>query len=1045
MKKITNCNRYTLHVTSYLFKSSNLTVLRSYGLTVFLFFSFCFQQVTAQPWANFLPKGKTTEELTLQDYRKAFHIWESENENSESDENGETVKDDSHTKFKRWEYRMEGLVDSNGHFPVQTGMQVVREHKKTNPKVYASTHKSSNWSILGPFTSAGGYAGIGRINCIAFHPTNPDIWWVGAASGGLWVTTNNGASWSCLTDDNGVLGISDIVIPTDFATSNTIYIATGDRDAIDNYSIGVLKSTNNGATWQETGLSYSLGQGRLVNRLLLDPNDNNTLIAATNVGVFKTTDGGDTWNTKLSTQNFIDMEFKPGDFNTLYGSNGYYASGAHIWRTTDGGDTWNQVLTLNQQRTEIAVTPANPNVVYAVVSNNASALHGVYKSTNSGESFQQVAGSSPNMLGWNSNGSDSGGQGWFDLCIAISPTNADIVLIGGVNTWRSMNGGTDWNLVNVWSNNYGPVAQVVHADKHALVFRNDGVLFEGNDGGIYISQSNGTSGTWVDKTNGMQISQMYKLGCSATHRNEIITGLQDNGTKLFYNNNWYDVIGGDGMECLIDYSNVNVQYGSLYYGDFRRTLNRWGYSTKIAPTSAGSGAWVTPLIIHPKEPQTLYAGYSDLFKTTDRGDSWTKISNINTNNKLRNIAICESNPDVIYMADYSNSTYVSRIWRTLNGGENWTLILTTNSITSLCVKNDDPNTVWYTRGGYNSSSVFQSTDGGINWKNISEGLPEIPMYSLVYNKLAESNEQLYVGSEVGVYFKDGDNDWVAFNNGLPNVKIGELEIYYDIKNPEECRLRAATFGRGLWESPIQITTTPVAGTVTGTTQLCEKEVAQLFLIGSSGEVQWQESLNNEGWKDIDGANTTFYQSDPLTESKYFRAKVTLGTTVYSNEIFVEVSPVPEKPIITKTENSLTSSATEGNQWYNQDGLIPGATGKNFTPIENGTYFTIVTLGNCSSEPSNSILIDDLSIGGNAIKDGHFTLFPNPTNEQLRITNYELRIKRVILIDMLGKEVINSLQNNVTEATINLSKIPTGIYQVKIETETGVYISKIVKQ
>jgi len=1007
--------------------------------------AFCFLisafSLKAQPWRDYLPKGKTHETLTLTDYQKAFNVYlETFNEDSKLASDSK-ARENGLEKFKRWEYYMEGVVDpETGTFPSKTGVQVVREHKKTNPEVYANTPRASSWSSLGPFYTEGGYAGIGRINCIAFHPTNPDIWWVGAASGGLWATTDNGASWEILTDDNGVLAVSDIVIPTDFETSHTIYIATGDRDAGDNSSIGVLKSTDNGATWNETGLTYSINQGRRVNRLLLDPNDNNTLIAATSVGVFKTTNGGDTWNTQLSPENFIDMEYKPGDFNTLYGSNGYYSSGAHIWRSTDGGDNWTKTLTLNQQRTEIAVTPADPDIVYAITSNSSSGLYGVYKSTNSGESFVQVAGSSPNMLGWNSDGTGSSGQGWYDLCIAVSPTDANLVLVGGVNTWRTTDGGDSWDIINHW---WGDGVQAVHADKHALTYRNDGVLFEGNDGGIYVSHEDGTSETWIDRTNGMRISQMYKLGCSATHPNEVITGLQDNGSKLFTNNDWRDVYGGDGMECLIDYSNVNIQYATIYYGKIFKTTDHWEYWWNIEEIHPrDDGAWVTPYIIHPTNPQILFAGYADLYKTTNGGYSWSKISNVNTSNKLRNIAICESDPNVIYMADNT------RIWKTTNGGTNWTNVFNSSSvtITSLCVKNDDPNTVWHTRGGYTSSSVFMSTNGGGSWENISDGLPAIPMYSIVYNKLEGHTEQLYVGSEVGVYYKKGKNDWVAFNNGLPNVKIGEIELYYDTQNHENSRLRAATYGRGLWESPIFITTTPVAGTITGMAQLCAKDVAQLNLIGFAGGIQWQDSDDAEIWNDIPGANTSFYQSEPLTQSKYYRAKVTLGdSSVFSNEHFVKVNPIPETPVIEKVESTLLSNAEEGNQWYNQNGLIPGAIEKEFTPTENGTYFVIVKLEGCVSESSNKIIIDDLSIGGNAIKDGKFILFPNPANEQLRITNDELRFGKVILIDILGKEVINIQQNNVNEVTINLANVPAGLYQVRIETENGVYTSKIVKR
>ena len=176
-----------------------------------------------------------------------------------------------------------------------------------------------------------------------FHPSDNNTYWVGAPSGGLWVTHDNGSSWTCLTDNTEVIGVSDIIIPTDYATSHTIYIATGDRDHWDNRSVGVLKSTDDGVTWKTTGLTYTLASYTMVTRLLLDPSSNQTIIAATTKGVYKTTDGGTTWNTQLTPKSFVDMEYKPGDFNTLYGAN---TSGG-IYVSSNGGANWNQVLMLS--------------------------------------------------------------------------------------------------------------------------------------------------------------------------------------------------------------------------------------------------------------------------------------------------------------------------------------------------------------------------------------------------------------------------------------------------------------------------------------------------------------------------------------------------------------------------------------------------------------------------------------------------------------------------------------------------------------------------
>jgi photosystem II stability/assembly factor-like uncharacterized protein len=780
----------------------------------------CFSYTAlAQQWIKNLPAGKAKEDLTFYDYQNAFYsYWAPYNvENGWYYVNGVKKKAFGWKHFKRWEYAMLGEIDpATGMFPNKTAQKAYEEYLSSNPA--PPTVQSANWSCLGTNSSDGGYSGIGRVSCIAFHPSNPSIYWVGVNAGGLWQTTDNGASWTCLTDNNAVLAVSDIIIPSDFSVSNTIYIATGDRDASDNNSIGVLKSTDGGATWNTTGLTFPISAGDLISRMLVDPNNNQVIIASTTNGVYKTTNGGTTWNTQLTSTYFIDIEYMPGNFNTLYGSTQY----GEIYVSTNGGSSWTQAFTDGSAyRIELAVSPNQPSWVYAVAAGSDDGLYGVYKSTDNGASYSQVfSGTTTNMLGYEEDGSGSGGQGWYDLTIAASPSDANNVFIGGVNTWATTDGGNSWTIKNHWTGSQTTPA--VHADKHFLKFHSNGTLFECNDGGVYLTTDNGT--TWTDKTNGMVISQMYKLGVSATVANETITGLQDNGSKLLSGGTWYDVKGGDGMECLIDYTDVNVQYATYVNGQITRTLDRWQSDyTDIEPSGAGSGAWVTPYIIDPVNNQTLYAGYAEVWKTTDRGNNWTSISSINSSDKIRSMAISASNNQVLYVAD------LSIIWKTTDGGTNWTditgtLPVSNGNITAIAVKHNDENTVWVTLGGYNANRVFETIDGGTTWTNISTGLPNIPTYSIVQNKQSTGNVHLYVGTEVGVYLKDGSNNWVAYNTNLPNVRIGELEIYY-AANPEDSKLRAATYGRGLWESPTYNDAAPMTYVSSTTTQSNTNTVA----------------------------------------------------------------------------------------------------------------------------------------------------------------------------------------------------------------------------
>ncbi|MFN8258112.1 MAG: T9SS type A sorting domain-containing protein [Bacteroidales bacterium] len=826
--------------------------------------------MSSQPWLVNLPKEKSSGNLTLKDYQKAFYeFWAPFNV-----QNGyylntkkEKVKATGWKQFKRWEWFMESIVNnSTGEFP---NASLLNESKNYLLK-HTLKSTSSNWTNLGTNSSLGGYAGIGRINCVAFHPDNNNVFWVGTPSGGLWMTNDNGITWQVLNDDNLVIGVSDIVVPSDYAVGNEIYIATGDRDAWDNRSIGVLKSTDGGQNWSQTNLSYSLADGKLVTRLLLSPKSNQTIIAATTDGVFKTSDGGINWTTKLSNESFVDMELKPGSEDTLYGS----TRNGSVFVSYNGGLDWVKTLNTMQGRVELAVSPDDSARVYAIVANPDNGLFGIYNSTDFGTTFiKKFDGmlEGNNLLGYSKNGSSTGGQAWYDITIAASPLDADIIIIGGINTWRSINGGTNWSIVNHWT---GDGAPAVHADKHMHAFKKNGHLIECNDGGIYISTNLGT--TWTDRTNGIVNSQIYRLGLSKTNPLEIITGLQDNGTKITSNNTWYDVKGGDGMECLIDYTDINVQYGTYVNGQISRTLNHWGTSQNIQPDGT-EGAWITPYIIDPKNNKTLYAGYSDIWKTENQGDNWQKVSVMNSSEKIRAMAIAPSNNQILYVAEKSN------IWRSLNGAKSWQLItsnlpVSANAISYIAVKSDDPFTLWVSFSGFNNKKIFESNDAGETWIDISSGLPDVPIYSIVHNKLLTNSTDLYAGTYIGVFYKHASDDWIFYNSGLPNVIATELEIYYDSINVSNSRIRAATYGRGLWESPLQETGNFAPSTSTETITNISAEEATL-----NGRIT--ESYGSEVFESgfvyskfinpkIDGNEVIKVMTNPLINSGTYTANIT---------------------------------------------------------------------------------------------------------------------------------------------------------------------------
>lgn len=789
--------------------------MKHFTLIVFILFLSTLSS-PAQEWKQNLPQDKLDDgTLTFYEIQDAFNEYcESlDAEKGYYTHIGEQQRIPYFKQFKRWESYWEKRIDpATGAFP---DMKTVDEHFKN-----LSDNKSisGNWSSLGPSTSPGGYDGLGRLNCVAFVPGVSGEYYVGAASGGLWHTTDDGSTWTNLNDSVPVIGVSDIIVVKTVIGPDILYIATGDRDggslwslggqqSNDNNSIGVLKSIDGGATWTTTSLSFTASQKVRVNRLIMDPNSGNqTMYAATTQGLYKTFDG---WNSKtlLTTTAFIDMEMKPTNPSTLYAST-EGSTTSEIYYSNDAGVNWHLANTYQGIRTELAVSANQPNWVYAVVCANSSqgdGLLGVYRSLNSGVLYGQVfSGSTLNLLGRQCDGLDFGiDQGGYDLCIAVDPTNANNVYIGGINTWKSTDNGGTFSIVNHWTGCGAPSnAQTVHADKHFLAFQNGtSTLFECNDGGLYKTSNGGSS--WTHLSSGMAITQIYRMGVSQISTDEVIIGTQDNGSKARLSGTWYDILGGDGFECIIDYTDEDVQYASVYYGEIYRTNDYWTSSTEITSNLTGSGWWSTPYLMHPQYQNTIFVGYEEVYKSTDQGNNWTQISNQGTTTDFRSMAISSSNPLYIYAATLSN------IYRTTNGGsatQAWTditsnLPVSSSNITYITVKDDDPNHVWVSLGGYNSDGIWETTNGGTSWANISSTLPLLPVMCVIQNT-DYTGVELYAATDVGVYVKRDGGNWIPFNTGLPNVVVSELEIHYDDTNPDNHKLYAGTFGRGVWSSDL---------------------------------------------------------------------------------------------------------------------------------------------------------------------------------------------------------------------------------------------------
>jgi len=680
--------------------------------------------------------------------------------------------------YKRWEYNALRLMNEDGYLP--TLANNVAELERWN--VYLNETASNravlqdNWVDLGPTywnATSGWNPGVGRITGMDIEGGNENHIIIGAETGGVWRTTDGAQTWSHLTDYFSHLSVYSVVIHPDFP--NTYFFGSSAGN--------IFKSTDSGATWS---LLATIGNS-IVNRILINPDNPDIMFAAAeNVGLYRSVDGGQTWTKPISDNRGYDFEFKPGDLSVVY------ASGSGVYKSTDGGATFTTLSGFSNGPKMMAVSPANPEVLYVLEANNGR-FGAMYTSTNSGGSFTKLNHGGLNFFGYSTTGNDNNGQAPRDMAIAINPTNADEVHIAGILTWRSMNAGvtftctSDWVPGNAASQNIG----YCHADVDDLLFYGTN-LYAVTDGGIFKATNTGTINTdyYEDLTTGLSIRQFYKIGISQTQDVLVSGGSQDNGTSLYTEaGGWKDWLGADGMETFVDKNNINVLYGTSQFGSMYRSMNG-GNSYFNINGPGGSGNWVTPFEQDPSVTNTIYVGYNRVHKSTNSGATWTPISQSFGQN-LDNLKIAASNNQVMYT---SRSSF---LFRTEDGGAtDW--IQTANPggsrINSVAIHPTDPNRVAVAVGGGNK--VMVTNDGGTTWENYSKNLPNFSALAVVWDD--NGQDGLYLGMDYGIYYIDNTfSDWQPYSNLLPNVQVNELEI-----NKTTNMLYAGTYGRGLWVSPV---------------------------------------------------------------------------------------------------------------------------------------------------------------------------------------------------------------------------------------------------
>ena len=762
-------------------------MLRKFLLLV-AFAAFIFTATAQERVSNELTK-KQIQDMSwvdaMQDYRVNFNTVV---EKFNTAHDGKTYeKGHGWKQFKRWEHMMGQRVGADGIRPNPGVLYQAIQAQKT-----ATSVEYGDWSAMGPF-NAPSNGGIGRISNVAFHPNHYDTIYAGAPAGGLWVSYDDGQNWKTFTDELTNIGVSDLAI--DPLHPDTMYLATGDRDAADTYSFGLLKSTDGGVTWGTTGLSFSVSNNYRIGRVVVDPDSTHTILVATNGGIYRSTNYGVNFSLR-QTGNFIGIHNGIGD--TAYATT--TGSSPKVYRSVDNGDSWSQLTsglpTSNKYRCELTLS-STPGKLYVVYGASNNGYGGVYRSTNGGTNWSLMS-STPNIMGWSNNGSGSGGQAWYDLSIACDPNQENTIYVGGVNIWKSTNGGSTWSCVGHW---YGAGSTpYVHADHHHASFRpGSSELYVGTDGGVYKTTNAGSS--WSDLNDGMNITQYYKISQSTTDTSLVLAGSQDNGSHMRSSTmNWSRVTGGDGMDNGVDIANDNLLYTSIYYGDFYKSTNGGAFFSGINTLSpSGSGNWVTPFNTDPVTANTIYAGFTKLWKSSNAGASWTATSSANVagNANMDEFEIAPSNTNYIYALINSN------IYKSSNAGSTWSSITPSgslspgNNITGVAIDADDEDHIVISISGFTGTKkAMESFNAGVSWSNISSGLPNVPATAVIFE--GGSSDGIYVGTDIGVYYKSSVYpNWVSFNENLPNVIISDFELYED-----DALLRIGTYGRGVWQSPL---------------------------------------------------------------------------------------------------------------------------------------------------------------------------------------------------------------------------------------------------
>jgi photosystem II stability/assembly factor-like uncharacterized protein len=666
----------------------------------------------------------------------------------------------------------------------------------------------------------------GRINTVAVSPASGQVVLIGSSTGGIWRSTNGGASFIPVSDNHVDLAVGSIAFSK--SSPSVVYAGMGDTRSV-YIGSGVLKSIDAGRTWTRVSNSSLPSPGAIAD-IEIDPSNPNKVYVAQfsrlsdgrlfASGFYYSTDGGINWTRTLQGL-ARDIQISPNNPQTIFVGMARIdqpeGMSAGLYKSTDSGATWSPVYTtpFDSRMTRdvrVSVSSSSPQKVYVYTGGfrGGNFEIRVEVSTNNGNSWTNLA--APGV---------DASQFGYNTYLHSDPSDSNKLYLGSRDIYKSTNGGESWtNLTSNFLRNaqdlfiYNPEVSKTHPDQQSLTFApsNSNVLFVSNDGGI--SKSNDGGNTYQSLNSSLTLSQFVSITMHPTEANMTYGGTQDNGNQRRFGNSntWEEYFSGDGGRTVINPFDPTVLFPSFVRGSVFRFLQNGDFfdkqvsfnSTFGEPVTGARIAFYPPFTGNGVDP-TLYFGSYRLFTSTDLGETWsapaddtdlTKGVNSQGADVLSAIGVARSNTRVIYTGSVQGRAMVS-----LDGGVSWTDItpgLPDRSITSITVDPDDESSAFATFSGYGAPHVFRTSDAGATWTNITGNLPDVPVNALVFHPIAPNT--IYIGTDIGIFRSTaGGGVWSLFNSGLPPVVVSAFASH-----PTGV-IQAATYGRGVFELTVNVT------------------------------------------------------------------------------------------------------------------------------------------------------------------------------------------------------------------------------------------------